>query len=74
MIIATFKDGTVCCLDKVHGEGFDPKDGEIFLFEFLDGSLKEGAVHTEAPSKVTEAGPVYNAIFDRETRTVSIEA
>lgn len=71
MMIATFEDGTRCRLGAVRGEGFDPKEGDTFLFEFPAGELKEGTVRVAAGPG--EEVPVIGGIYDAESRTISVE-
>lgn len=73
MMTATFNDGTACRLETVHGDAFEPREGERFLFEFPEGALKEGAIHYGHPSEACYDNPPRRAVFDRRTKIIAIE-
>lgn len=73
MMTATFSDGTACRLDVIHGDRFEPRDGETFLFEFPEGTLKEGAIHFESPPEACWDRPPFRGIYDRDAKTVALE-
>jgi hypothetical protein len=73
MRVVLFEDGTACSIARVHGEGFDPHEGDRFLFEFPDGRVMEGTVRFGASVGVPEDVPAYNAFFDGSARTLTLE-
>ncbi len=73
MRVARFSDGTGCRLERVDGDRFDVHDGETLLFEFPDGRLKTGAVGAEGAEPFLEHFPSFFAVYDSESRIVSLE-
>lgn len=73
MRIVTFDDGTSCRIARVRGDHFEPCEGEPFLFEFPEGSLKQGAVSAEGAAWFLEHLPLHDCVFDAQSRIVSLE-
>lgn len=70
---AKFNDGTACRLDAVHGDRFEPREGDRFLFEFPEGNLKEGTIHFGRPQEACWDDPPCRGVFDQKAKTVSIK-
>jgi hypothetical protein len=66
---ALFKDGTLQHF-HIHGEGFDPRPGEVFLFEFPEGVLKEGTIRFEED---VPGETILDGVFDAASRTIAVE-
>ena len=73
MRVVSFDDGTSCSIGAVHGDGFEPHEGDQFLFEFPDGDVRVGTVRFGVSVGIPEEIPAYNAIFDRHTRIMTLE-
>jgi hypothetical protein len=73
MMTARFADGTVCRLEAVHRDSFNPREGEVYLFEYPDGALKEGWIHFVHPPEVCCESPRVQGIYDQRTRIVALE-
>lgn len=73
MRVARFSDGTGCRLQRVDGDHFDARDGEMLLFEFPDGRLKTGAIGADGAEPFLEHFPIFAAVYDSESRIVSLE-
>ena len=73
MMTAQFNDGTACRLEAVHGDRFEPCDGERYLFEFPEGTLKEGTIHFGHPREACCDNHPRHAVYDRRTRIVAVE-
>jgi hypothetical protein len=72
MMTASFNDGTACRIDTVHGAGFAPRPGDVLLFEFPDGTLKEGYIHVEDPLEAHLEIAPFNGSYNREANTVTL--
>ena len=73
MKVVRFGDGTTCRLGVVHGDRFEPREGETFLFEFPDGRLKEGTVNAPVTVWSDARVPVRSGVYDCKSRVVSLE-
>jgi hypothetical protein len=74
MFIATFDDGTSYRFDRIHGKGFDPRDGGKYLIAFPCGLTREGTVRSIGPAEhADERRARAYGIYDREARTIEVE-
>jgi len=69
---ATFNDGSSCRLRVVHGDPFEPREGERFLFEFPEGTLKEGTVHLGDPPEACWDHEPCHGVVDHRTKIVAL--
>jgi hypothetical protein len=66
-----FSDGTSGRFN-VKGDEFHPEMWEKFLFEFPDGTLKEGQIN-DVGGEATEGARVQDGIFSVDARTIAVE-
>jgi hypothetical protein len=74
MLTARFNDGTALRFEVVHGDRFEPHEGEKLLFEFPDGALREGVVYLRPAWAEGGYEPLRRGVYDRKARIVALEA
>lgn len=72
MRIARFMDGTGCRLEVIRGDLFVAREGETYLFEMPDGTLKLGRVGAEDEEPFVERFPRFAAVFDRDAGVITL--
>ena len=73
MLTATFNDGSQLRFEVVHGDGFEPHEGDTVLFEFPDGALREGVVRLQAARSGHGDASLLRGIYDRGAKVVALE-
>ena len=73
MMTARFSDGSACRLEAVRGDGFEPREGDTYLFEFPEGALKEGTIHFGHSPEVYCWAVPRTGVFDRRSKVVALE-
>jgi hypothetical protein len=73
MVTAKFRDGSECLIEAVPGDGFEPHEGERYLFEFPEGTLKEGIISFDRRPRPQAGESPHHVHFDPKTRIVEVE-
>jgi hypothetical protein len=73
MMTATFNDHTACRLAVVHGDDFEPRPDDRFLFEFPDGTLKEGVVRIDDPLEPRHDMMSLRGTYHRDAKTIMLQ-
>ena len=74
MFTATFDDGSTRSFKSIHGLELGSGDGGRYLFEFPDGTIREGTLREaidEPPT--TEGHHSGSGIYDPASRTIAVE-
>jgi hypothetical protein len=73
MLIVLLDDGTRLRFGRIHGDGFDPREGEKYLFEFPRGEIQEGVVKSVEEAGAENETRFVNGIFDGTVRRIAVD-